>query len=221
MSAFFLAFGFAMASDAEPGEVELTSMTDEELVDRALDDDYEAFEELVRRYKKKAYRLAWSLVKEEAEAQDVVQEAFLNIYRKLHTFSGDAQLGSWIYRVVVNAALMRLRKRDRRSEIGLEDAAGEVEDREGTFAGRPQWQIHADEAAENVELREQILAAVDELDPKYQAAFVLREVEGLSLREIAEVLNLSEGAVKTRLHRARLHLRAALEPYLGRDESIK
>ncbi len=209
-----------MTTDTEGSKEGIGEVSDEKLVERALDDDYAAFEELVRRYRDNGYRLAWSLVKNESEAQDVVQEAFLNIYRKLDTFAGDAQLGSWIYRVVVNAALMRLRKQERRSEIGLEELGAEVEERQGSFSKRPQWQIHADEAAENVELREQILAAVDELDPKYQAVFILREVEDLALKEIAEVLELSEGAVKTRLHRARLHLRAALEPYLGRSESI-
>ena len=195
-------------------------LTDEELVERALDSDYEAFEELVRRYDDKAYRLAFSLVKEESEARDVVQEAFLNTYRKLDTFSGDAQFGSWIYRIVVNAALMRLRERDRRSEIGIEDAGPQVSEDEAAFSELPSWRIQADEAAEQQELREQIFAAVDELDPKYQATFLLREIEGLALAEIAEVLDLTEGAVKSRLHRARLHLQAALEPYLGRSESI-
>ncbi len=210
-----------MKSDPEDNEAAGgEQVSDEELVERVLTDDYEAFEALVRRYQDKAYRLAFSLVKDESQAQDVVQEAFLNIYRKLDTFSGDAQFGSWIYRVVVNAALMRLRKERRRSEIGLEDTAADVVEEQGTFSDQPSWQTQADEAAENVELREQILAAVDELAPKYQAVFILREVEDLSLAEIGEVLELTEGAVKSRLHRARLHLRAALEPYLGRSETI-
>lgn len=204
----------------ERSDSDVEDLSDEALVDRILDDDYQAYEELVRRYRDKAYRLAWSLVKDDAEAQDVVQEAFLNIYRKLDTFSGESKLGSWIYRVVVNAALMRMRKRDRRSEIGLEDMDVDVDEEEAAFSDTPEWRIRADEAAEQQELREQILAAVDELAPKYQAVFVLREVEGLTLAEIADVLDLTEGAVKTRLHRARLHLQAALKPYLGRSESI-
>ena len=195
-------------------------LNDEELVRRAVDGDYDAFEKLVERYQDRAYRLAFSLVKDESVAQDVIQEAFLNTYRKLHTYSGDARFGSWIYRVVVNAALMRIRKEDRRVEIGIEDVGPSVTEEEGAFAEPPSWRIQADEAAENMELREQILAAIDELKPKYQAAFLLREVEGLSIKEIADVLDLSEGAVKTRLHRARLHLQATLEPYLGRNESI-
>lgn len=198
----------------------LAEATDEALVAQAVDGDYAAFEALVERYQDRAFRLAFSLVKDEDAAQDVVQEAFLNMYRKLSTFRGDAQFSSWIYRVVVNAALIRLRKVRRRAEIGMDDLGTDVADEEAVFSTRPHWQVQADEAAQNSELREQILLAVDELDPKYQVVFVLREVEGLALADIAKVLELSEGAVKTRLHRARLYLQAALEPYLGRAEDI-
>lgn len=210
-----------MTTGPNNNSTDLDDVSDEDLVARAVDGDYQAFEGLVDRYQDKAYRLAWSLVKNDSEAQDVVQEAFLNVYRKLDTFSGDAQFGSWIYRVVVNAALMRIRSQARRAEIGMEDVGPSVTMEEGAFAGPAAWQVQGDEAFEIGELREQILTAVDELAPKYQAAFILREVEGLSIVEIADVLDLSEGAVKSRLHRARLHLQAALEPYLGRDESIK
>lgn len=200
---------------------QLEGMSDEELARRALGDDYQAFEEILNRYQDKAYRLAWGLVKNDAEAQDVVQEAFLNIHRKLDSFEGSAKLGSWIYRIVVNQALMRLRKTKRRAEVGIDDAAVEVGSEVGAFSGQAPWQVRADEAAQNRELRQQILAAVDSLDPKYQAVFVLREVEGLPHAEIAEILGLTVGAVKTRLHRARLFLQAALEPYLGRSEDIR
>ena len=209
-----------MSIGTEKSEPIADEPTDDELVEQAVAGDYDAFEAIVDRYHDKAYRLAFSLVKDDDEAQDVVQEAFLNVYRKLDTFKGESQFGSWIYRVVVNAALMRLRKVKRRSEIGMEDAGPSISEDEGAFSNRPSWRVHADEAAENLELREQILSAVDELNPKYQAVFILREVEDLSLAEIADVLDLTEGAVKTRLHRARLHLQAALEPYLGRNESI-
>ncbi len=209
-----------MSIGTEKSEPIADEPTDDELVKQAVAGDYDAFEAIVDRYHDKAYRLAFSLVKDDDEAQDVVQEAFLNVYRKLDTFKGESQFGSWIYRVVVNAALMRLRKVKRRSEIGMEDAGPSISEDEGAFSNRPSWRVHADEAAENLELREQILSAVDELNPKYQAVFILREVEDLSLAEIADVLDLTEGAVKTSLHRARLHLQAALEPYLGRNESI-
>lgn len=198
----------------------LDALDDAALASRAVDGDFAAFEKIVERHRDKAFRLAFSLTKNEADAQDVVQEAFINIYRKLDTFAGDAQLSSWMYRIVVNAALMRLRKTRRRAEVSVDDVSDPAHF-EPSVPGEPAgWRVRGDEAAENRELRDQILAAIDQLDPKYQAAFLLREIEGLSLDEIASVLDLSTGAVKTRLHRARLFLQAALEPYLGREEDI-
>ncbi|RVU44108.1 sigma-70 family RNA polymerase sigma factor [Lujinxingia sediminis] len=198
----------------------LDVLDDAALASRAVDGDFAAFEKIVERHRDKAYRLALSLTKSEADAQDVVQEAFINIYRKLDTFAGDAQLSSWMYRIVVNAALMRLRKTRRRAEVSVDDVSDPAHFEQSAPGEPAGWRVRGDEAAENRELREQILAAIDQLEPKYQAAFLLREIEGLSLDEIASVLDLSTGAVKTRLHRARLFLQAALEPYLGREEDI-
>jgi RNA polymerase sigma-70 factor (ECF subfamily) len=196
-------------------DIDLQNLADESLVELAQGGDYAAYEEIVRRYQDKAFRLAFSLTKNETDAQDVVQEAFLNMYRKLDSFKGDAQFGSWMYRVVVNAGLMRLRKRKRRSEVSVDQENGEFREDDYYVATVPQWRVRADEAVENRELRQKIIEAVDELAPKYQTVFLLKEVEGLKLDEIAEVLDLSVGGVKSRLHRARLHLRATLEPYLS------
>ncbi len=184
------------------------------LVEAALDGSFDAFEELVLRYQEKAYRLAWSLVKDDSDANDVVQDAFLNVYRKLDTYNGDAAFSSWVYRIIVNTALMRLRKRKRRSEVAMDDLGPSfLEDGHHAFTV-PEWRVRADEAVENKELREQILAAIDDLEPKYQSVFVLKEIEGLSLKEVGDIMDLSVPAVKSRLHRARLYLRASLEKYV-------
>lgn len=204
-----------MSTDREFSTDELDAITDEELVELAQAGEYAAYEEIVRRFQDKAFRLAFSLMKNETDAQDVVQEAFLNMYRKLDTFQGQSAFGSWMYRVVVNAALMRLRKKKRRSEVPVSDEEGEFREDDYYVASVPEWRVRADEAAENRELRQKIIEAVDELPPKYQTVFLLKEVEGLQLKEIAVVLDLSVGGVKSRLHRARLHLRATLEPYLS------
>ena len=188
---------------------------DLELVARAVEGDYEAFERIVTRYEDKAYRLAWSMVKDDDLAADVVQDAFLNVYRKLDTFQGNSKFSSWIYRVIVNAALMKLRKRKRQSEVAL-DALGPTFLDDGHHAVTvSQWSVRGDQAALDQELREHIIAAVDELEPKYQTVFLLKEVEGLSLEEVGAVMDLSVPAVKSRLHRARLFLRATLESYLS------
>jgi RNA polymerase sigma-70 factor (ECF subfamily) len=206
------------AEDLSPSRVELLELEDACLVDRALDDDYRAFEALVLRYEEQFHRLAWSYVKSDLDAQDVVQSAFLKIYRKLDTFRGDAKFKNWAYRIVINTALSRIRKRNTRSEVALEDVNPNFEeDEELATTSVQQWKVRADEAAENQQLRKLIVDAVDELEEKYETVFLLYEVEGLSMEEISDVVDLSVGGVKTRLHRARLHLRATLERYVEFD----
>lgn len=191
----------------------LKNLDDLTLVNRSLKGDFDAFSQIVLRYQDRAHRLAWSMMRDESDAQDVVQEAFLNIYRKLDTFQGNAQFSSWVYRVVVNAALMRLRKRHSQKEISLDEIPTSVNVDEFSV-GVPQWRFRSDQTLENLELRNQILNAIDELDPKYQVVFVLKEVEGLSLQEISDTLEISLPAVKSRLHRARIFLQSSLERYL-------
>jgi len=184
------------------------------LVQRTLDGDYAAFEEIVRQHQETVFRVAMRFVKDETEAQDVTQDAFLNAFRKIHTFKGNAALGSWLYRIAVNTSLMRLRKKRRRSEIALENVHPHQSSEGDLLEFRSVWHERGDEQAEKKELRGKIQEAVDGLAPKYQNVFVMKEFDGLSLEEIGDELTLSIPAVKSRLHRARLHLRASLEPYV-------
>ncbi|QDG50294.1 sigma-70 family RNA polymerase sigma factor [Persicimonas caeni] len=188
--------------------------SDRELVDRTNAGSWAAFEELVDRYQDQFHRLAWSYMKNEADAQDVVQVAFLKIYRNLEGFRGDAKFKNWAYRIVVNTALSRIRKERRRREVALDDVSPDFDERDEAPITLADWRVRADEALENRELRQKIVEAVDELEPKYQSIFLLYEVEGLSLDEIGEVVGLTVPGVKSRLHRARLFLRATLERYL-------
>ena len=204
------------AEDLRAARVELLELSDAELVERALDDDYRAFEALVVRYEEQFHRLAWSYMESESEAQDVVQSSFLKIYRKLDTFRGDAKFKNWAYRIVINTALSRIRKQKSRSEVALEDVSPDFDEHEElATTSIAEWRVRADEAVENRELRQKIVEAVNELEPKYKSAFLLYEVEGLSLDEISEVVELTVAGVKSRLHRARLHLRATLERYIS------
>lgn len=190
------------------------SPTDEELARLAAAGDYAAFEVLVKRFSDKVYRLAWSFVKSDHEAEDVVQETFLNVHRALPRFEGKSRFGSWVYRITVNTALMRLRKKRRRPEVSLESTRP---DDAPSVAESPllmDRKTAHDDAARR-ELGQRIRAAVDELDDKYRAVFLLRDIDGLSIAETAEVLELSVPAVKSRLHRARLFLRASLERYVA------
>lgn len=193
---------------------------DAALVERIQSGDFLAYEELVRRYSDRVYRLAWSFVKNDAEAEEVVQDTFLNAYRAIDRFRGAAKIGSWLYRITVNTALMRLRRKRRRPEVSF-DAMKPDDEPRGHHHDSPllvDERTAADEASNN-ELSAEIRRAVDELDEKYRVVFVLRDVEELTIQETAEVLDLTPAAVKSRLHRARLQLRASLERYVSEEGS--
>ncbi len=189
-------------------------VTDEDLVARARDKDFAAFEELVDRYEDKIFRLAFRFVRNETEAKEIVQDTFLLVWRKLDTFKGDAQFGSWLYRVATNAALMRLRAQRRHPEISTEELPIDYLDNYGQVpAAGENWAKRPDDELQSDELRRRIQKAVDELPEIYRTVFLIRDVEGLSTEETAEVLEISIPTVKTRLHRARLALRDAITRY--------
>ncbi len=203
-----------MATPTTPETGAQPPVSDEELVTRARAQDFGAFEQLVDRYEDKVYRLAFRFVRNETEAKEIVQDTFLSIWRKLDTFKGDAQFGSWVYRVAANAALMRLRSQRRHPEVSTEelpidflDTYGQIPTPGDNWARRPDDELQSDE------LRRRIQAAVDDLPEIYRTVFLIRDVEGLSTEETAEVLNISIPTVKTRLHRARLALREAISKY--------
>jgi RNA polymerase sigma-70 factor (ECF subfamily) len=190
------------------------ALTDEELVARARNKDFGAFEELVDRYDDKIYRLAFRFVRNETEAKEIVQDTFLSVWRKLDTFKGDAQFGSWLYRVAANAALMRLRAQRRHPEVSTEDLPIDYLDNYGHLPNTGEnWAKRPDDELQSDELRRRIQRAVDELPEIYRTVFLVRDVEGLSTEETAEVLQISIPTVKTRLHRARLALRDAITRY--------
>ncbi len=199
----------------------LSDATDEALVERARAKDEAAFEELVSRYEEKLYRLAMRFVRNETDAQEILQDALLSAWRNLPAFEGRAQFGSWMYRVTVNAALMLLRSRNRHPEITVDDvdpaALNEAVAESGQrLRGSSDWSHRADEQLQSLELRKHIQEQVDALPDGLRAVFLLRDVEELSTEDTAEILGLSVPAVKTRLHRARLALRVAIGRYFER-----
>jgi len=192
-------------------------VSDEELVARARAKDFGAFEQLLDRYEDKIFRLAYRFVRNETEAKEVLQDTFLSIWRKLDTFKGDAQFGSWLYRVAANTALMRLRAQRRHPEISTEelpvgylDNYGQVPPPGENWAKRPDDELQSDE------LRRHIQSAVDGLPEIYRTVFLLRDVEGLSTEETGEILAISVPTVKTRLHRARIALRDTISNYFNK-----
>jgi RNA polymerase sigma-70 factor (ECF subfamily) len=193
-------------------------LSDEDLVERAKNRELAAFEELVSRHEEKIYRLAMRLVRNESDAQEILQEAFLSAWRNLDGFEGKSQFGSWLYRVAANAALMHLRSQRRRPAVSTEDVTAAVletaAEREGAgFTSGGDWSNRPDDQFQSAELRRHIQSAIEGLPESQREVFLIRDVEGLSTEETAEVLGVSVPTVKTRLHRARLALREAIGGY--------
>lgn len=165
-----------------------------------------AFAALMRRHNQRLFRLARAVVRDDREAEDVVQEAYVRAFTHLDRFEGRARFATWLSRIALHEALARVRRGRRFAALGEEET---VSDLPASLKPGPE------ERAANRELAQALAAAVDALPESHRAVFVLREVEGLSTAETAEVLALSEPNVKVRLHRARAALRADLERRLG------
>jgi RNA polymerase sigma-70 factor (ECF subfamily) len=197
----------------------LAGLTDEVLVERVRSKDVAAFEELLGRYENKLYRLAMRFVRNENDAQEILQDAFLSAWRHLPGFEGRSQFGSWMYRVTVNAALMFLRARSRHPEVMLDDVEPGILHKaaeESVHGSSEDWSQRPDEQLQSEELRRHIQEAADALPEGLRTVFLVRDVEGMSTEATAELLGLSLPAVKTRLHRARLAMREAIGRYFAR-----
>ena len=168
----------------------------------------EEFRETSERYSDSAYRIALRMLRNAADAQDAVQEAFLSAYRAFPNFKGQSKATTWLYRIVVNACLMKIRKEKSRAkyltETGYDDAV--VSD----------WLNEPEKAVMNAELRSVLQRGLGRLCPESRTVIVFRDVQGLSCQEAAEALDITVASLKSRLHRARVLLRKYLEGYLDR-----
>lgn len=179
------------------------------LLARILAGDTRAFDELMRKYNRRLYRVARSILRDDMEAEDALQDAYLLAYRALPTFRGDAALGTWLTRIVMNAALGRQRKTGRLAEVitlGLDTMPDEIDraTEPPEDAGQPE------RSALRAEARRLIEARIDELPELFRTVFVLRALEELNVEETAAMLGIPEATVRTRYFRARALLRAAL-----------
>lgn len=194
----------------------LDSLEDDDLVERVREGDQRAFAVLVHRHSGRVYAIGMSMLRNEQDARDVVQVTFMNAYRKIDSFRGDAAFGSWLKRIASNTALMRLRRRRRKPESPLEIRGKDGEGpRERDVVDFRPW---ADKVAEDKELGQRIRQAVDDLPDAYREVLVLADYQKLSMKDIGEALDLTVPNVKTRLHRARLRVRADLARYLAGRE---
>lgn len=190
-------------------EARTTTHTDELLVRRISLRDKTALADLLEQHGSMMYSVALRLMRNEEVARDVVQDALISVWNKAHSYRGQARLGTWLYRVTANAALMQLRKQRRsRRLISFDDLANLDCFGQGGRDDRP------DTAVLRSELGEHVQRAIDELPEPHRIAVILADADGLSLAEIAELTHESVPAVKSRLHRARLILRKKLSPYL-------
>jgi RNA polymerase sigma-70 factor, ECF subfamily len=184
------------------------------LVAQAKAGDQNAFAELVNRYERKIYRLAKNITRNDEDAEDVLQDAFLKAYTHLDSFKGDSKFYTWIVRIAVNEALMRLRKRKTDRSVPLDEP---VELGEETVQREiAVWEDNPEQQYSQEEWRRILDDAVDTLKPDFRTVFVLRDIEELSTEETAEALGISVPAVKSRLLRARLALRETLTRHFKR-----
>jgi RNA polymerase sigma-70 factor (ECF subfamily) len=193
--------------------------TEAGLVARLRDGDTDALEQLMARYQGRIYRLAYGITRREADAEEVVQDVFLSLFRKIATFEGRAGLGTWLYRVATNAALIKRRGKRHEVEVSLEDCLPRFEEdghREGDRAWLlADWSATPHEQLLTLETRAVLNGALAALPDGYRAVLLLRDLEGLSNEEAAEALGESVPSVKSRLHRARMALREQLTRALG------
>lgn len=185
-------------------------LTDDALVRLAQERDTRAFDELVSRYRDRVYRLAFKILRHEEDAADALQDAFLSAYRGLKNFKSESTFSTWLYRVATNASLMKYRKR-RDDHVSLEQSQSYLPDPEPLAI--PDWSRQPLEELLDSETRQVMEEGLRRLPEDLRTVFVLRDEDGHSNAEVAEMLDLTVAAVKSRLHRARIALRDRLDRY--------
>ncbi len=193
--------------------MQTTGANETELIARILGGEKELFHDLIRPYERMAYLTVYSIVKNETEAEDGAQEAVISAYRHLASFRGEAKFSTWLTTIAINEGRKRLRKARGAAEDSIDELA---EEKEGDYTPAPlaDWREIPLEALERKELREALRVAVAELPDIYREVFTLRDLEELNIVETAQALGITTGAVKVRLHRARILLQKRLVPFL-------
>lgn len=184
--------------------------SDSELIRRAKGEDFDAFEELVNRHSARIYSLLYRLLRRREDAEDLLQQTFLSAFQNISRFREEASFRTWITRIATNFALMKFRKEGKIHTVSLSDPQNFTD--EGVPLPREiaDWSVNPGELLERKELVEILEAAIAKLPQIYRAVFLLRDMEGLSNQEVADMMELTVSAVKSRLMRARLFLRATI-----------
>jgi len=187
------------------------------LVEAAKGGDVQAFEQLIKKYDRNVFRIAQHITQNREDAEDVVQDAFLKAYENLEQFQGHSKFYTWLVRIAVNESLMKLRKRRTGKMVSIDE---DIQTEEGSMPREiADWSPTPEQNYRQSELAEILKKTINGLPPGFRTVFVLRDVEGLSTEETAEMLSLSVPAVKSRLLRARLQLRERLNRYFKKKRN--
>jgi RNA polymerase sigma-70 factor (ECF subfamily) len=196
-----------MESGSALGSVESESR----LLERLRAGEEGAYEELVREHSGRMLAVARRILGNDDDAGDAVQDAFLSAFKALDRFEGGSRLSTWLHRITVNAALMRLRSRRRRPERQIEDLLPRFDSTGHVASGGAGWSASGGTAMDAEETRARVREKIEELPEDYRIVLILRDIEGLDTQQTATYLEITPAAVKTRLHRARQALRTLLE----------
>ena len=202
-----------MAASVRPLENPAQQDYEQRLIERIREGEHEAFYELIRPYEPRLYTAAFHILRNEADAEDCVQEAVLKAFKHIGQFRAEAKFSTWLIQITLNDARMKRRKQ----RTSLMEPIDKAEDEEDTYSPRDfaDWREIPSEVLERREVREKLSEALNSLGQIYREVFVLRDMEQLSIEETAKALGISTASVKTRLLRARLMLRDLLAPGLG------
>lgn len=201
------------ASSAVNASPDREDADERELIRRIQSGEQELFYQLIKPYERRVYTAAFAVLRNAADAEEVAQEAILKAFTYLRQFRAEARFSTWLIQIAVNEARMRRRK----DHAEIMEPIVDREDEEGSYAPREfaDWREIPSEALERTEIRELLLEALASLGAKYREVFVLRDIQHLSIEEVADALGISQASVKTRLLRARLMLRDLLAPRIA------
>lgn len=205
-----------LTASKSSGTHSATALADDVLVAGLRAGDPEAFETLLRKYEAQIYRIAFGITRNSADAEEVCQDVFLNVFKNIEGFEGKSSLGTWIYRIATNAALMKVRGRPKSVEVPWDEVLPRFNEEGSHLAPVPDWSRDPEAALLRAELQTVLRGVLEELPAEYRAAVLLRDVEGLPTDEAARALGLTVPALKARLHRGRLFLRGRLGEYAER-----
>ena len=206
---------------ASDSPADQSDRSDGGFLDRLRRGDQRAFDELVERYGPRLYAAAKRLLRSDDDARDAVQDAFLSAFRGLAAFNGNAKLSTWLHRIAINAALMRIRGRKHRAEQSIDDLLPRFEE-DGSWSDSGQGgTASSHELLERRETRALVRTCIDRLPDTYRTVLLMRDIEDLDTEEVADLLGVTPNAVKIRLHRARQALRALIERALRESDGAR